>query len=498
MLPPGLGPDSFTGNVVQGPDGSPIDIDGRHPQGVYNDLSGMRIGDVIGLIGQIHQALQTAYAKYPFDPNKGQSAFSLFRGSTAIVFPGDQFKIPYSLQFNLGFQRQLKPGTVLSVDYVHNHGIGLPFMQVDYERRRDASTFNADEARVQVASVLGGKTVDQWIASNPGKAIGSFGLMNDVIWPGVTPDFLRAEFVTGGFALYRAIQVNLRGSRPAFGLVKDATYLVSYALSRSESASEARNAETTVGQWIRDNRHPNAPDYFGPTTLDHTHIFSASGAIATPGGFQLSSLWSFQTARSQLVSIPALTAATGEQAFFATNLKGDGGSGLSYETLIPGINAGQLGRGIKSFADLNQAIQAFNQNYAGSLTPYGVALVNAGLFTPGQLRVLGAQVPTIPLAPLNNPNPWHNLLTADLRLNRPIRLGERFRANPFVDFINVFNHAPADVYPLGAAGILSGRFGSLNFDYANAPPGRGASDLDTLRSRLNATRKIQIGVRMDF
>ncbi len=97
-------------------------------------------------------------------------------------FLATSLQIPYSLQFNIGLQRQLKPGTVLSVDYVHNHGVGLPFTQLDYERRRDAATFNAAAARAQVAGVLGGKTVDQWIAANPGSTIGSFGLVNDTIW----------------------------------------------------------------------------------------------------------------------------------------------------------------------------------------------------------------------------------------------------------------------------------------------------------------------------
>jgi hypothetical protein len=67
-----------------------------------------------------------------------------------------------------------------------------------------------------------------------------------------------------------------------------------------------------------------------------------------------------------------------------------------------------------------------------------------------------------------------------------------------VDFINLFNHAPPDVYPLGAPGLLAARFGSLNFDYANAPAGLQASDLNAQRSRLNPTRKIQIGVRVVF
>ena len=417
MLPPGLGPDSFSANFVAGPDGTPINVDGKHPNGVYSDLQGRKIGDVIGLIGQVHQALQAAYAKYAFDPGKGPSVFSLFKGSTGIIFPGDQFKIPYSLQFNIGLQRQLKPGTVLSVDYVHNHGVGLPFTQLDYERRRDAATFNAAAARTQVAGVLGGKTVDQWIAANQGSTIGSFGLVNDTIWQGVTPDLLCGAFIAGGFTRYRAVQVSLRGSRRSAGVLgRDLPGGV--RASSSESTGEARNAETIVGSLIRDNNHPNSRDYFGPTPLDHTHILSVAGTVATPGGFHISTLWSFQTPRSQLVSIPALgTAIAGDQSFFGTNLKGDGGSsGTSYETLVPGINAGQLGRSVQSFSDLNRAIAAFNQTYAGTLTPYGQALVNAGLFTRAAAYVGRSPDST---GSLNNPNPWHNLLTTDLRLIVP-------------------------------------------------------------------------------
>jgi hypothetical protein len=93
-------------------------------------------------------------------------------------------------------------------------------------------------------------------------------------------------------------------------------------------------------------------------------------------------------------------------------------------------------------------------------------------------------LPKIPLAPLNNPDPWHNLFTTDLRLDRPLRIRERVRANPYVDFINLFNHAPPDVYPLGAPNLLAAKFGSLNFDYAIAPAGLKASDLNAQRSRL--------------
>jgi hypothetical protein len=98
--------------------------------------------------------------------------------------------------------------------------------------------------------------------------------------------------------------------------------------------------------------------------------------------------------------------------------------------------------------------------------------------------------------PTNNPNPWHNVFTTDLRIDRPINLGkirEGVSINPFLDVFNLFNHAPAGTY-----GGLTGRFGALNYDYATAPAGYSASDLDVSRGRRNATRHVQFGFRFAF
>lgn len=164
------------------------------------------------------------------------------------------------------------------------------------------------------------------------------------------------------------------------------------------------------------------------------------------------------------------------------------------------MNVGQLGRGVKSFRDLNRILENFNQTLAGRLTPHGQALVNAGLFTETQLGRLGAVMPAIPLIPENAPNPWHNLFVTDLRFDRPIqvkRLREGAQIIPFVDFINLFNHAPAGLYGQNRVG-LAARFGAFNFDCAAAPPGQKASDLDAQRHRIIGTRKVQIGVGFDF
>ena len=103
---------------------------------------------------------------------------------------------------------------------------------------------------------------------------------------------------------------------------------------------------------------------------------------------------------------------------------------------MPGIGAGGFGRRVNSIGELNQALTAFNQNYAGKLTPAGQALVNAGIFTQAQIVALKGVTPTIPLVPAGNPNPWHNIFTTDLRVTRPITIKEKWRISPFADIIN--------------------------------------------------------------
>ncbi|MGH8247479.1 MAG: carboxypeptidase regulatory-like domain-containing protein, partial [Gammaproteobacteria bacterium] len=226
MLPAGIGPDFYNHPLVAGPDGRPIDADGRHPTGDYSDLVQQPIRSVLPLIAQVHRALRAAYANYSFDPARGPSQFRTTGGAGSLIIPGNQFKIPYSLQFNIGLQRELRPGTVLTADYIENHGVGLPYLYPDFERRRDASTLNVAAARAQLNRVLGGLTVDQYIAANPTRNISALGLVNDVIWPGVTPDFLRAALASGGFSRYRGIHLTLRSARGSLKFVRDASYLV--------------------------------------------------------------------------------------------------------------------------------------------------------------------------------------------------------------------------------------------------------------------------------
>lgn len=507
MMPPGIGWDIYTIAGVQGPDGTPIDVDGRHPAGNYTDLQGQPIKTAIGTIEAVNRAVEAAYRGYHFDPKSGASLFSQTAGlAGGALYPGNQFKIPYALQFNLGVQRQLARGVVLSADYVVNRAVGLPLATVDAERRLDAATLNVGAAQARMNTVLGGRSVDQWIAANPAGTISQFRMATDAIFTGLSPDYYRANFVRGGFANYRALQIGLNAYKGLAGPFKDLTVAANYTLSRAESIGAMAEFNFMGGSEnstpVTDNHNWNNRDGFGPSALDRTHMISAAVTFTMPGRVRFSSMWTFQTAPPLLISVPNLSAATaGANAFFASDLNGDGGPGVSPRTdLFPGLRS--AGRAVKTIDDMNRVIADFNARYAGQLTPHGQALASAGLFTEAQLKNLGAVTPFVPLIPQNNPLPWHNLFVSDLSVDRPIKLArwrDGMEVAPFVAVFNLFNHAPAQIGDYGMFGTaLAGLFGSMNFDYAHAPPGQQASDLDASRGRLNPTRKIMVGVRFSF
>lgn len=498
MLPPGIGPDFYDETFVSAPDGTPINADGNHPQGDYTDLYGQPIRGLLPLISQVNAGVQSAYANYQFSPT-GTSYFDISKGVTfGYQLPGNQFKAPYALQFNLGVQREIRSGTVISADYIYNHGIGLPFLGVDFERRRDASTLNVANAQAKINSVLGGMTMDDYVAANPG-GIANFGLASDSVFQGLTPNFTRARLFQGGFTKYRALQVNLTGRVGSFMKLRQTQYTISYAFARAQSsAAYGAVAGPDRPEFLTgptNNRFPNSPASFGPTSQDYRHILSAGANISMPLGFQIGSFWRFHSSPPQTLFVPNIDSATsGASQLFSTDITGDGGGSPPRLDVLPSVKAGQFGRDIGSFDDLNKALQQFNDTYAGRLTPAGQALVNAGLFTEAQLQGLGAVIPAIPLAPAGAPNPWRNFFVTDVRLSRPIKLrSERALLKPYVEIFNLFNHAPPNTY-----GGLGATFGSFNFDYGNAAPGQQVGDLWAQQLRQNRTRQVVFGVRVDF
>ncbi|MCA1601423.1 MAG: hypothetical protein LC776_07200 [Acidobacteria bacterium] len=213
------------------------------------------------------------------------------------------------------------------------------------------------------------------LAGTPSRTtnIGTFGLGSDSVFPGVTPNITRARIMSGGYSLYNGLQVLMNGrfsrdtmNRFSIGehpLIREMGYTISYALARAEATSGSGRTE-----FINNNtNNNNINDDFGPTGNDRTHIFGAGINMDIIGGFRLGQVWTFRTATPQSLFVPFLDSFGSSNALFTTDLNGDGGiSSVSARAeLLPGTQIGALGRDIKSFAQLNQILTAYNQNFAG-------------------------------------------------------------------------------------------------------------------------------------
>src|SRR5437016_8061678 len=87
---------------------------------------------------------------------------------TELLAPS--YRTPYSMQFNIGVQRELRPGTVLTVDYLRNIGLHS-LLGYDTNHVGDARYLNTTAAQNAIAATLkacGVSTIDQAIAACPG------------------------------------------------------------------------------------------------------------------------------------------------------------------------------------------------------------------------------------------------------------------------------------------------------------------------------------------
>ncbi len=530
LSPPGIGPDFYDNTFVGAPDPvtgliTPVVVpvtgiascaspaaQAEIQQGVYDCLLGNPIKIVSTIIANIHTELNNRYIAFSpkYKPTGVPSLFEQSQGGASLfgaMMPGD-FKIPYSIQFNIGVQREIKPGIVLTVDYVRLNGVGLPLHRAEAEHRRWAETLNVAAAQAKINSVLGGLTVDQWIAANPGKTIASFGLSSDSIYQGRTPDpnspytlltttnFTQLRYVAQGFSKYQGLQVKFQGKvRDKLWLFRNTDWVISYALGRSQSSSGLTRVEYSGDGY--DSRDVNNPIVFGPNGMDRTHILTAAVLVEIPGGFRFNNLLRIESPLPMTFTVPGFGPVTGANRMFTTDINGDGmryGGSLRGDA-FPTIGVGQVGRKIKSWKELNAAITAFNNQYAGKLTPAGQALVSASLFTEAQLRSLGAVVASVPLAVVTNPWPFQTYWRLDTRISRPVELKwirEGFKVEPYLDVFNVFNHTQ-----LGTYGGLGTAWGTFGYDYKNE-----LADLDAYRGRQRRgeidNRLLQVGIRITF
>ena len=386
---------------------------------------------------------------------------------------------PYSIQISGGVQHEIKTGLVVSADFVHNATLKVPLL-IDVNHVGAARFLNAANARTAIsATTLGfgcaggtsaaaincaigqGATIadfagngldsgNQYTGGYPGSAFG----VTPAAFAGANTNVGLGQFVLPvGRSGYDALQVVLRQqlNHPVPGIV-NGNLQISYNLSRSVNpVGGANNADQFFNNVPYDQDNPNL--YIGRSGLDHTNELNMGGNIAVKYGLRVALIGHFYSAAATSLRLDNTSGQAGE--IFRTDVTGDGTTG----DLVPGTNPGDYMHAIKG-RGLNALINRYNATMANTPTPAGVALVNAGLFTTGQLQQLGAVQPMIALpetTPENNPA----FRSLDTSFSYPItlaRVREGLSLEPGVSIYNVGNFSNFG----GLSGVLTGGVGSLN------------------------------------
>ncbi len=463
-----------------------------------------------GLIDAILQAAteyREAYARRAAEGVQGKSNCERGR-SCQLMDPN--YRTPYTLQFSVGVQRELRPGLILSVDYVRHRGLRFP-MRTEVNRVGAADTLNVDKATAAIiatnnqypgcsasasaaaidCAISQGATIQNYAdkgLGSKGSRTAKDGVESSIAFGGLNPQFNAfIEYLSKGWSTYNALQVNLRGDLPNVGRgLQNWTVVSSYSLSRLVGTVQEQSLT-----WLQ------ADDFkfmVGPMSLDRTHIFSLATGFDTFLGLRLNSFWRALSPMSQSVFLqPVRTGNAATAEIFMTDLNGDGSNGDP----LPGTNRGSYGRDIGCGAEaLNRVIDNYNYTQAGQLTPAGQALVNAGLFTAAQLKKLGAVSPRVTRAPEGQVClDW--LATTDIRISRPFKVkSERVTIEPALELFNVFNFANYDLPASILKGVLTGLPGSIN---GTTPENRtNLAGVTGGTMSLGAPLSWQLSVRVSF
>jgi len=396
--------------------------------------------------------------------NPGYIPYNLTDNFGDIIY-APNYQSPRSVQMNLGIQRQIFGGGVLSVDYLRSVITHIA-QNWDVNHIGAARFFNATAAQNAIAATLAqfkANSIDQAIANGAtiadfanngldsantylgGYPSSAYGIPanSGAAFPGMNPAWGNMQvFYPVGRSVYNGLQANYRqqvkSQIPGF---TGANIEVSYAFSRFVSTA---GADQFFSPGIFDQDCPTC--YIGPGGLDRTHQLSFGGFMTAKHGPMFSFIGHIYSSLPTSLNLETdPSAASGE--IFRTDVTGDGTTG----DLVPGTMPGAFMRQVKGNS-INRLISRYNSQSANRLTPAGQTLVDNNLFSSAQLQSLGAVTPAISPAPVNQVNnPW--LRTFDSSLAYPIKLrwmGERASLEPSISVYNLFNFS----YFGGLSGVL--------------------------------------------
>jgi hypothetical protein len=468
-----------------------------------NSCFGAALGQVIPFVQQAQQLLQASSAALSAGwPQPGVPPLFDQILSTAGSAIDPNYDTAYGIQMNIGFQRELKSGLVLAVDYTRNRGVH--FNQIwDRNRLGAADTLHIPTAVAAIVAthtsfgcpadtlstsvdcaITAGATIGDYASNGLGSGSGVDGFA----FSGQNRNFRDMGVIsTSGVSLYQGLQVRLNGRLGTWWAFKNAHTNITYSLSRFQSSGG--DQDFLSGSALNDR----PTKFYGPAGLDRTSQLGVSFIFDLPWNFRVSTSNSFRSPLAGSIFLPLTTG--GADEIFYSDLDGDG----TIEDPFPGTLRGAFSRS-RSSSEMQNLITQFNSNVVGQqLTPAGVALTQAidpatglPLFSSTQLVSLGATV--LNGTPLANGGTVNNdgFFNSDLRLSWIWKVKESIRVEPMVEVFNLFNIA--NYTALSA--FLDGNPGNINGTTSSNRPTRVGSGSGSFAPGVQ--RAFQFAVRVTF
>jgi carboxypeptidase family protein len=486
-------------------------------------------------IGQFQTAYQASFAANPSGPNAAFVPNAIANGESiesGLLAP--TYRSPQSLQMNVGFQRELRPGMVLSADYLRNVGTHY-LLDIDYNHTGDVAFFNLGAAQSAIAStnasfgcaanfsaaatncaIAAGAVIDNYAQAglgspaNTGTGAGVPNIGQQYAFGGVNPNIGALElYAPVGRSVYNGLDFKLvqNVKNPLRG-VKYLNFQATYTLSRFNNAgSSTSNSAVSGGDQdfltaALDNNNPLR--YSGPSSLDRTHQFSFGGYADLPAGFRLGLISHFWSPLATTPTVPTTDTVAG---IFTNDYNGDGTNGDPLPRSVSGgcgtlggscdyttYNVGAFGRKLKA-GGLANAVNTYNTAIAGNPTPAGQTLINNSLFTLAQLQALGGVTQTVPAVPAGQVNMgWFR--ATDIKLSWVGHIKERFTIEPSVGFFNIFNFSNFDSAGNALVGTLNGTTGSINGTLQAGRPDR--IGVGSGAFNFGSPRVVEWGLKLNF